>query len=82
LDSSQWFERAADIVRATQITANPLNMKMWQGCLEIRRNYFSNRVVSSWNDISSTIRETARSENFQRSSRVKTKEPSTSQEVS
>ena len=66
LDSSQWFERAADSVRATRSSANPLNLKVRQGRLEIRRNFFSNRVVSSWNDIPSDIRETVRSENFQR----------------
>ena len=65
LDSNQWFERAADSVRATRSSANPLNLKMRQGRLKIRRNFFSNRVVSSWNDIPSDIRETARSENFQ-----------------
>jgi hypothetical protein len=66
LDSDQWFERAADSVRATRSSTNPLNLKMIQGRLEIRRNFFSNRVVSTWNDIPSDIRETARSENFQR----------------
>jgi hypothetical protein len=66
LDSSQWFERAADSVRATRSSANPLNLKVRQGRLEIRRNFFSNRVVNSWNDIPSDIRETVRSENFQR----------------
>jgi ribonuclease P/MRP protein subunit RPP40 len=66
LDSNQWFERAAGTVRATRSSANPVNLKMRQGCLEIRRNFFSNRVVSNWNDIPSDIRETAKSENFQR----------------
>ncbi len=56
LDSNQWFERAADNVRATQSSANPLNLKMRQCRLKIRRNFFS----------ISDIRETARSENFQR----------------
>jgi hypothetical protein len=60
LDSSQWFERAADSVRATWSTAEPLNLKMRQGLLEIRRNFFINRLVSSWNYISSTIKETAK----------------------
>jgi hypothetical protein len=66
LDSNQWFERAADSVRATRSSANPLNLKVRQGRLEIRRNFFSNRVVNSWNDIPSDIRGTVRSENFQR----------------
>jgi hypothetical protein len=66
LDSSQWFERAADSVRATRSSANPLNLKVRQGRLEIRRNFFSNRVVNSWNDIPSDIRGTVRSENFQK----------------
>jgi hypothetical protein len=66
LNSSRWFQRAADSVRATRSTANPRNLEMRQSRLEIRRNVFSNRVVSSWNGIPSTIWETAGSENFQR----------------
>ena len=66
LDSNQLFERATDSVRATRSSANPLNLKVRQGRLEIRKNFFSNRVVNSWNDIPSDIRATARSENFQR----------------
>jgi hypothetical protein len=31
--------------------SKPLNLKMRQGRLEIRRNFFSNTVVSSWNDM-------------------------------
>ncbi len=31
LDSNQWFERAADSVRATRSSANPLNLKVRQG---------------------------------------------------
>jgi hypothetical protein len=64
LYSSQWFERVTDSVRATRSRANPLNLKRRQGRLEIRRNFFSNRVVSSWNDVPSIIKETASSENF------------------
>ncbi len=44
LDHSCWFEKAADGQRATRNSADPLN----HGRLEIRRNFFSLRVIESW----------------------------------
>jgi hypothetical protein len=41
LDPAQWFEMAADGVRATRSTANPHNLRMRQGRMEFRRNFFS-----------------------------------------
>jgi hypothetical protein len=66
MEQSQWFERAANSVRATRSTDNPLNLKVRQGRLELSRNFFSARVMSSWNDIPNSIRETTKSENFQK----------------
>jgi hypothetical protein len=66
MDQSQWFAKAANSVRATRSTGNPLNLKVRQGRLELRRNFFSARVVSSWNDIPNSTGRTAESENFQK----------------
>jgi hypothetical protein len=65
LDPAQWFEMAADGARATRSAANPRNLRLRQGRLEIRRNFFSVRVVDSWNNIPDSVRAVAKSEQFQ-----------------
>jgi hypothetical protein len=65
LDPAQWFEMAADGARATRSAANPRNLRLRQGRLEIRRNFFSVRVVDSWNNIPDDVRAVAKSEQFQ-----------------
>ncbi len=66
MDQSQLFARAANSVIATRSTDCPLNLKVRQGLLKLRRNFSSARVVISWNDIPNRINDTAKSENFQK----------------
>jgi hypothetical protein len=56
---------AADGTRATRSAANPRNLRMRQGRMEVRRNFFSVRVVDSWNNIPDTVRAVGKSEQFQ-----------------
>jgi ribonuclease P/MRP protein subunit RPP40 len=56
LDHNTWFERAADSGRATRLTADPLNIKPKSGRLEIRRNFFTIRVIEEWNRIPANIK--------------------------
>ena len=42
--------------RRTRAAAEPLNLKLPVGRLEIRRNFFSNRVPAKWNSIPADIR--------------------------
>jgi hypothetical protein len=56
LDHSCWFEKAADGQRATRNSADPLNLRVNHGRLEIRRNFFSVRVIESWNKIPSDLK--------------------------
>ncbi len=65
LDPAQWFEMAADGARATRSAANPRNLRMRQGRMEVRRNFFSVRVVDSWNNIPDKVRALGKSEKFQ-----------------
>jgi len=65
LDPAQWFEMAADGTRATRSAANPRNLRMRQGRMEVRRNFFSVRVVDSWNNIPDIVRAVGKSEQFQ-----------------
>jgi hypothetical protein len=57
LDPGTWFERARDAVHATRSGADPLNIKNMTGRLEIRRNFFSVRVISDWNRIPAEIKQ-------------------------
>ena len=65
LDPAQCFEMAADGTRATRSAANPRNLRMRQGRMEVRRNFFSVRVVDSWNNIPDKVRALGKSEQFQ-----------------
>jgi hypothetical protein len=56
LSSTTWFEKAQNARRATRITADPLNIKPNTGRLEIRRNFFSIRVIDDWNRIPKDIK--------------------------
>jgi hypothetical protein len=46
LKPGTWFKRARDAVHATQSRADPLNIKNKTGRLEIRKHFFSMRVIS------------------------------------
>jgi hypothetical protein len=56
LDHNTWFERAADSGGATRLTADPLNIKPKRGRLEVRRNFFTVRVIDEWNRIPANIK--------------------------
>jgi hypothetical protein len=51
VDHRTWFQLAADGGRATRIADSPLNLRQKAARLEIRRNFFSNRVIDNWNMI-------------------------------
>jgi hypothetical protein len=38
-DYNMWFERAADSGQATRLTADPLNINLTKGRLEVQRNF-------------------------------------------
>ncbi len=54
LDPLQWFEAGSE--RVTRSSANPLNLRMKHVRMELRRNFFSVRVIDSWNAIPSYVR--------------------------
>jgi predicted secreted protein len=56
LDSSVWFEKLAGNT-VTRARADPLNIKCNTGRLELRKNFFSNRVVNDWNAIPADIKQ-------------------------
>jgi hypothetical protein len=55
LQSNTWFKSASGTAHATRSGADPLNIKCKTGRLELRRNFFSVRVISDWNRIQAEI---------------------------
>jgi hypothetical protein len=56
VDHSTWFQLAAETGRATRSADDPLNLRQKASRLEVRRHFFSNRVVEAWNLIPSTVK--------------------------
>ena len=52
VDPGEWFEPAGNVTgRLTRVAADPLNVKVKHGRLDIRKNFFSVRTTESWNKI-------------------------------
>jgi hypothetical protein len=48
---SCWFTMASDSERVTRQSADPLNIRPGSPRLDIRRYFYSQRVVESWNNL-------------------------------
>ena len=57
IDAREFFEMAATSGRATRVAADPLNVTVKHGRLDIRRNFFSVRVTELWNNVPSEIKQ-------------------------
>ncbi len=51
LHPDTWSEMAENNVKAVRAGADPLNIRVKHDRLEIRRQFFSTRVIDSWNKI-------------------------------
>jgi hypothetical protein len=51
VDPSCWFTMASDSERVTRQSADPLNIRPGAPRLDIRRYFYSQRVVDSWNSV-------------------------------
>jgi hypothetical protein len=56
VDSQIWFQLAGQAERHKRSTADPLNLRPQAARLDLRRNFFTNRVVEDWNKISLAVR--------------------------
>ena len=56
LDPHCWFTMASDIERVTRQFADPLNIRPGTPRLDIRRYFYSQRVVDSWNSVPHDIK--------------------------
>ena len=55
--SETWFRSVSEMGRPTRSTADPLNLRPQASRLEIRRHFFSQRVVEDWNSIPATLKQ-------------------------
>ena len=55
LEPETWFEMAG-VRRNTHSAADPLNIVVKSGLLELRRNFFTIRVIENWNVIPSDLK--------------------------
>jgi hypothetical protein len=56
VEQETWFQMASDGVRATRQAADPCHIRQGMARLEVRRIFYSQRVVSDWNRIPPEIK--------------------------
>ena len=61
-----WFTMAADGARATRSAGDPLNIRPGRCRLEVRRNFFSQRVAEAWNAIPPSLKQVKTATAFRR----------------
>ncbi len=62
--SETWFKMASDIERVTRAAADPLNLRIPALRLEVRKNFFSQRVPESWNKIPLALKQATTAKAF------------------
>ena len=65
--ASQWFRHSYGEERLTRRAADPLNLVRGISRLELRRNFFSQRVVDNWNRIPEALKRACSADAFKRS---------------
>jgi hypothetical protein len=56
VEHGTWFNLAAEGGRATRSADCPNNLRQMAARLEVRRNFFSNRVIDSWNHLPTHVK--------------------------
>jgi hypothetical protein len=64
LDYTTWFEKAENGPRATRSTADPYNLRVKNGRLDQRRNFFILRVIEDWHRIPADVKRVEKSDTF------------------
>ncbi len=62
--SETWFKMASDMERVTRAAADPLNLRIPVPRLEVRKNFFSQRVPESWNKILLALKQATTAKTF------------------
>jgi len=56
VDPGTWFTMASDGERVTRMASDPMNIRQQACRLDIRRNFFSQRVIDNWNKVPTAIK--------------------------
>jgi hypothetical protein len=64
VNTGTWFEMAGDSDRVTRSASDPLNLKQLPARLDVRRNFFSNRVTSDWNRVPAELKRAKNAKSF------------------
>ena len=56
VNSDGWFAMQSDSERVTRAAADPFNMRPLNARLEIRRNFFTQRVTEKWNLVPANLK--------------------------
>jgi hypothetical protein len=62
--SETWFKMASDVERVTRAAVDPLNLRIPAPRLEVRKNFFSQRVPESWNKIPQALKQVTTAKAF------------------
>jgi hypothetical protein len=66
LKAETWFEMAGHGVRATQAGSDTLNIGVKHARLDMRRDFFSLRVIDSWNQVPNEVKRMEVCEKFRK----------------
>ncbi len=66
VDALQWFNHTYTAERLTRRAADPLNLVRGRSRLELRRNFFSQRVIENWNKVPEALKRARTVDAFKR----------------
>ena len=69
VDYRTWFEKASDSERVTRVAADSLNVKVKNGRLDLRKNFFSVRASGRWNEVPKEMKQIMPAHRFRRAYR-------------
>ena len=69
VDYRTWFEKASDSERVIRVAADSLNVKVKNGRLDLRKNFFSVRASGRWNEVPKEMKQIMPAHRFRRAYR-------------
>ena len=66
VEKESWFDMAASAPRNTRATADPLNVRVQHGRLEVRKKFFTVRVTDQWNKVPSQVKQMRTANSFKK----------------
>jgi hypothetical protein len=70
VNKETWFKSVTETGRPTRSAADPLNLRPQASRLEIRRHFFSQRVIEDWNKIPASLKQAQNVKCFKRGYRT------------